>query len=200
MAPRTTGRNILPPVTRSPARSAGEFALLTGREKGRLARDLLSRLGGRAIIDIIIGTHALFQEDVAFKDLALRRGRMSSIASPSSSALPCGKGRAIDILVMTATPIPRSLMLTGTGDLDYHHSSPKNRRGASPSRGGRLPLSRVSTRVIEASRRALASDAKIYWICPLVTELRTRRSRGGGAAFPGLKSPFWRPRRLVHGA
>ena len=91
--------------------------LLTGRDKGA---ERAEKLRGLAAGDtaILVGTHALFQKDVAFRDLRLAivdeqhrfgvRQRMDLGA----------KGAAADILVMTATPIPRSLALASYGDMD----------------------------------------------------------------------------------
>ena len=111
-----------------------EIALLTGREKGRVREDILANLeAGR--IGILVGTHALFQEGVAFQDLRLavideqhRFGVEQRIALSE-------KGRGVDILVMTATPIPRTLEMTTYGDLDVSRldEKPAGGRRSSPA-------------------------------------------------------------------
>ena len=102
------------------AASAGlRVALLTGREKGRERAAILDTLK-TGEIDILIGTHALFQEPVEFHDLALvvideqhRFGVHQRLALQAK-----GLGRGAELLVMTATPIPRTLLLTNYGDMD----------------------------------------------------------------------------------
>jgi len=172
------------------------IALLTGREKGRPRENLLSRLAA-GDIDIIIGTHALFQEDVAFKDLAFAVVDEQHRFGVEQRIALSGKGRGVDILVMTATPIPRSLMLTAYGDLDSSQLTEKP-AGRKPITTRTLPLSRLDE-VIEASRRALASDAKIYWICPLVTESEQTDLAAAEQRFAGLKALFGGRVGLVHG-
>ena len=143
------------------------LALLTARDKGRArARTLTTLESGE--IDILVGTHALFQEGVAFKDLALAVVDEQHRFGVHQRMLLARKGPAADLLVMTATPIPRSLVLTAYGDMEVSRLS------------GRLPgRTAVETRVLSSERldevvaavgRALAADAKVYWVCPLVEE------------------------------
>ncbi|RED11389.1 ATP-dependent DNA helicase RecG [Pontivivens insulae] len=140
---------------------------LTGRDKGSVRAAKLSALAD-GTTDILIGTHALFQKDVAFDDLRLAiideqhrfgvRERMSLGQ----------KGAAADILVMTATPIPRSLSLAQYGDMDLSILDEKP--------PGRKP---VETRLVSAGRldevvarigAALDQGRQVYWVCPLVEE------------------------------
>jgi ATP-dependent DNA helicase RecG len=172
------------------------FALLTGREKGAARKNVLERLAGGAI-DIVIGTHALFQEDVAFNDLALavideqhRFGVEQRIALGN-------KGRGVDILVMTATPIPRTLLLTAYGDLDSSRLTEKP-AGRKPVVTRTLPAARLGE-VIEAVRRALSQGAKIYWICPLVEESETVDLAAAEERAVELKKLFGERVGLVHG-
>ena len=102
------------------------IALLTGREKGRARKDVIDRLAA-GDIDIIIGTHALFQADVVFRDLAFavideqhRFGVHQRLQLQSK-----GNGSGTDVLVMTATPIPRTLVMTHYGDLDVSRLTEK---------------------------------------------------------------------------
>jgi ATP-dependent DNA helicase RecG len=143
-------------------------AILTGREKGR-ARD--SALMGLAdgSIDILVGTHAIFQEKVAYKNLGLavideqhRFGVSQRLLLSSKAEHPP------HLLVMTATPIPRTLTLTQYGEMDV------SRIDEMPP--GRTP---VETRVISEERlpevidglgRHIAGGGQAYWVCPLVEE------------------------------
>src|SRR5215213_9367936 len=100
------------------ARKAGlRVALLTGRDKGAERRRVLLGLAEGAV-DIVVGTHALFQEDVAFRDLGLAVVDEQHRFGVHQRLALGQKGEAVDILVMTATPIPRTLALTYFGDMD----------------------------------------------------------------------------------
>ncbi|MGD9829613.1 MAG: ATP-dependent DNA helicase RecG [Hyphomicrobiaceae bacterium] len=166
------------------ASAAGlRVGLLTGREKGRARKAVLERLEGGEI-DILIGTHALFQPDVVFPDLALavideqhRFGVHQRLALQSK-----GSDGGANVLVMTATPIPRTLLMTHYGDLDVSRLTEKP-AGRKPVVTSRVSLERLEE-VIDGLGRALAQGAQIYWICPLVetsdtTELAAAEERHG---------------------
>ncbi len=150
------------------ARVAGvRLACLTGREKGAGRAETLERLAAGEI-DILIGTHALFSEDVAFKDLGLAVVDEQHRFGVHQRMQLQNKGRPADVLVMTATPIPRTLALTAYGDMDVSRIT-----GRPP---GRKP---VETRVMSADRldelvshlrTALDRGQRAYWVCPLVEE------------------------------
>jgi ATP-dependent DNA helicase RecG len=141
--------------------------LLTGRDKGaeRAAKLAAAATGETAIL---VGTHALFQKDVAFRDLRLAvvdeqhrfgvRQRMDLGA----------KGAAVDILVMTATPIPRSLALASYGDMDLSTLDEKP-PGRTPVRTALVSSGRIDE-VVAHLRGALAEGRQAYWVCPLVEE------------------------------
>jgi len=150
------------------AQAAGvRLAALTGRERGPLRAETLARLAAGEI-DILIGTHALFSEDVAFRDLGLAVVDEQHRFGVHQRMTLQGKGRPADVLVMTATPIPRTLALTAYGDMDV-------------SRIMGRPLGRkpIETRVMSAARlddliahlkTALERGQRAYWVCPLVEE------------------------------
>ncbi len=143
------------------------LALLTGREKGKTRKDIIDRLAAGEI-DILIGTHALFQADVVFKNLAFavideqhRFGVHQRLSLQSK-----GNGGATDVLVMTATPIPRTLQMTHYGDLDVSRLTEKP-PGRKPIVTTTTPVDRIE-QVIDGLRRALTQGAQIYWVCPLI--------------------------------
>jgi ATP-dependent DNA helicase RecG len=171
-------------------------ALLTGREKGGARKSLLERLASGEI-GIVVGTHALFQEDVAFKDLTLAVIDEQHRFGVEQRIALSGKGRGVDILVMTATPIPRTLLLTAHGDLDTSRLTEKP-AGRKPVATRTLPATRHGE-VIEAVRRALAQGAKIYWICPLVEESENVDLAAAEERAVELKSLFGERVGLVHG-
>ena len=147
--------------------AGGRLACLTGREKGAGRDTTLAKLAAGEI-DILVGTHALFSEDVAFKDLGLAVVDEQHRFGVHQRMRLQSKGRPADVLVMTATPIPRTLALTAYGDMDVSKIT-----GRPP---GRKP---VETRVMGASRMdeliahlrtALTLGQRAYWVCPLVEE------------------------------
>ncbi|HEX9881298.1 MAG TPA: ATP-dependent DNA helicase RecG, partial [Hyphomicrobium sp.] len=164
------------------AETAGlRIALLTGREKGKTRKDLLDRLGA-GDIDVLIGTHALFQAEVVFKDLAFavideqhRFGVHQRLSLQSK-----GNGSGTDVLVMTATPIPRTLQMTHYGDLDVSRLTEKP-PGRKPIVTKALPTESME-KLIERLRAQLAEGAQVYWVCPLIesselTELAAAEER-----------------------
>jgi ATP-dependent DNA helicase RecG len=147
------------------AKAGLTVALLTGREKGRARRQVLSLLAD-GTIDILIGTHALFSPDVAFRDLAVavideqhRFGVHQRLALQA-------KGVGTNVLAMTATPIPRTLLMTHYGDLDASRLDEKP-PGRKPIRTTAHALDRLHD-IVEALTRAVRDGAQIYWVCPLI--------------------------------
>jgi len=151
------------------AEAAGtRMRILTGRERGSTRDEILSQLAEGAV-DIIVGTHALFSEGVDFCDLGLAVVDEQHRFGVHQRLKLQGKGDVpVDVLVMTATPIPRTLALTAYGDMDV-------------SRITGLPLGRkpVDTRIISSERldevaarlrRAVARGQRAFWVCPLVEE------------------------------
>ncbi len=143
------------------------IALLTGREKGKTREALLARLASGEI-DILIGTHALFQADVVFKDLAFavideqhRFGVHQRLSLQSK-----GNGSGTDVLVMTATPIPRTLQMTHYGDLDVSRLTEKP-PGRKPIVTKKIPTDAIE-KLIDRLRVQLAEGAQVYWVCPLI--------------------------------
>ncbi|MEE9299847.1 MAG: ATP-dependent DNA helicase RecG [Alphaproteobacteria bacterium] len=179
------------------ARQGGlDIALLTGRDKGKAREEVLGRLA-RGELDLIIGTHALFQQDVDFKDLALaiideqhRFGvhqRMSLLA----------KGRGVDVLVMTATPIPRTLLMTVYGDMDVSRLT-KKPPGRQPVDTRLIALERMVD-VTAALKRAIADGARVYWVCPLVEESEALDLAAATERHAGLRPDFGDRVGLIHG-
>ncbi|HCS22849.1 MAG TPA: ATP-dependent DNA helicase RecG, partial [Rhodospirillaceae bacterium] len=140
---------------------------LTGRDKGKARERILNRAASGEL-PILIGTHALFQEDVAFRDLALAVIDEQHRFGVHQRLQLSAKGRATDVLVMTATPIPRTLTLTAYGDMDVSrlHEKPP---GRSPIDTRTVALDRLDD-VADAVARKVAEGARVYWVCPLVEE------------------------------
>ncbi|MGB3416204.1 MAG: ATP-dependent DNA helicase RecG, partial [Mesorhizobium sp.] len=179
------------------AEAAGlRTAILTGREKGRERADTLAGLADGSI-DIAIGTHALFQETVAFKNLVLAVIDEQHRFGVHQRLAITAKGDAPDMLVMTATPIPRTLVLTAFGDMDTSKLTEKP-AGRQPIRTVTLPMERLSE-LIGRIRDAMAEGQKIYWICPLVEESEEVKLMSAEERFAALKPVFGERLGLVHG-
>jgi ATP-dependent DNA helicase RecG len=180
-------------------RAGLQVAILTGREKGKERRELLQQLEAGEI-DLLVGTHALIQDDVVFKSLALavvdeqhRFGVRERLALTS-------KGEAVDVLVLSATPIPRTLVLTYFGDMDISELREKP-AGRQPIDTRAVPDSRIED-VIDAVGRALSQRKLVYWICPLVEESEaegTGHLTNATQRFESLQKRFGDKVGLVHG-
>lgn len=140
---------------------------LTGRDKGKARAELVERMqsGGA---DVICGTHALFQDGVEFADLGLVVIDEQHRFGVSDRMRLTAKGQRPDTLVMTATPIPRTLSLAVYGDLDVSRLDEKP-AGRIPPDTRLVSMDRLDE-VVEGVRRALGKGDRIYWVCPLVEE------------------------------
>jgi len=140
---------------------------ITGRDKGK-ARQALATGLEEGYIDVVIGTHALFQEAVEFKDLGLVIIDEQHRFGVHDRLKLSEKGNKPDLLVMTATPIPRTLALTAYGDLDVSKLDEKP-LGRKPIETRILPMQRLDD-VIEGVSRAIKKGNQVYWVCPLVED------------------------------
>jgi ATP-dependent DNA helicase RecG len=179
------------------AEAAGlRVAILTGREKGLARKDILDRLA-LGDIDLLVGTHALFQEDVAFRDLSLAIVDEQHRFGVHQRLALAQKGEAVDMLVLTATPIPRTLVLTFFGDMDISELREKP-AGRLPIDTRTIPLSRLAE-VEGAVGRALDDGGRAYWVCPLVEESEKSDLAAAQARFAELRRRFGSKVDLVHG-
>ena len=173
-----------------------KIGLLTGKLRPKEKREIYTQLAAGEI-NILIGTHALFTDAVKFKDLGYvvidEQHRFGVNQRLSLSA----KGEMCDVLVMTATPIPRSLLLTAYGDMDY-------------SKIGELPAGRKPTQtvvmnvnkipdVISGLKRKLEQGTRAYWVCPLVEESEKSDLAAATERYEMLKKEFGDVVGLVHG-
>jgi ATP-dependent DNA helicase RecG len=142
-------------------------ALLTGSVKGRERSKLLRALKDGSL-PMIVGTHALFQEAVEYKDLGLAVIDEQHRFGVTQRLLMGAKGQHTDVLVMTATPIPRTLVLTQWGEMDVSRLTEKP-AGRQPIRTSLHSLATMPE-VLEGVARKLDEGAQVYWVCPLVAE------------------------------
>lgn len=148
------------------------LALLTGRDRGVERREKLAALAAGEI-DILVGTHAVFQKDVIFRDLRLavvdEQHRFGVAQRMELGAKGQGEaGRGADVLVMTATPIPRSLALASYGDMDVSILDEKP-PGRKPIKTSLVSTGRINE-VIARLAQAISEGRQAYWVCPLVEE------------------------------
>jgi ATP-dependent DNA helicase RecG len=179
------------------AEAAGlKSAVLTGREKGRERAEILAGLESGEI-DLVLGTHALFQESVRFRDLGLAIVDEQHRFGVHQRLAITAKGDAPDMLVMTATPIPRTLVLTAFGDMEVSKLTEKP-AGRQPIRTVTLPLERLDELIGRISD-AVADGQKVYWICPLVEESEEVELMAAEERFASLQPMFGDAVGLVHG-
>ena len=141
--------------------------LLTGRDKGSARAEKLRALASGAV-QVAVGTHALFQNDVAFHDLRLTVIDEQHRFGVAERQRLQAKGEATHLLAMSATPIPRTLELTVFGDLDVSRIDEKP-PGRTPVATRAVPMARI-VEVEERLKAAARSGAQAFWICPLVSE------------------------------
>ena len=172
------------------------LALLTGRDQGKKRNQILEDLKNHEI-DILVGTHAIIQGDIEFAKLGLAVVDEQHRFGVDQRLALTQKGRNPDVLSMTATPIPRTLMLANYGDMDISIIRDKP-AGRLPIDTKALPLSRMDE-VVAGIGRALASKTKIYWVCPLIEESEALDLAAAVERWEALSSLFPGKVGLVHG-
>ena len=173
-----------------------EIGLLTGREKGRGRDSMLASLAS-GLTPIVVGTHALLQPDVEFRDLALAVIDEQHRFGVEQRLALTGKGRDADTLLMSATPIPRTLMMTAYGDLDVSRLTEKP-PGRQPVDTRAVPLDRFEE-VSGGIARALKRGAKVFWICPIVEEAEDGDTAAAEERYRALAELLPGRVGLVHG-
>ena len=170
--------------------------LLTGKIKGKKRQEILSDLAlGK--IDMLMGTHAVFTEDVTFKNLACVVVDEQHRFGVNQRLELTNKGVKPDVLVMTATPIPRTLVLTQYGDMEYSKIDelPKGRK---PVDTRVIPVSKLSE-IVEALKRKISNKTRAYWVCPLVEESEKTDLAAAEERYKTLQKIFGDKVGLVHG-
>jgi len=197
MAPtEILARQHLATVAPLASKAGINVAILTGHERGHDRPVILAALAA-GDIDLIVGTHALFQDDVAFRDLALAIVDEQHRFGVHQRLALARKGEAVDLLVLTATPIPRTLVLTYFGDMDVSELREKP-AGRQKIDTRAVPLSRLDE-MIEAVARALDEGRRVYWVCPLVEESETTDLAAAEVRYAALQKRFGDAVDLVHG-
>lgn len=150
--------------------------VLTGRDKGVARREkLISLRSGRT--RIVIGTHALFSDDVEYKDLGLVIVDEQHRFGVNQREALRNKGKNVDLLALSATPIPRTLSMTMYGDMDISVVNEKP-AGRLPIKTSKLSTARINDLIVRIQEQ-IKSGAKVFWVCPLVQD---DNGIGAGAA------------------
>jgi len=183
-------------ITPLAERAGLRVAILTGREKGKERKDILARLSWGEI-DLLVGTHAVIQDDVVYRTLALAVVDEQHRFGVRERLTLTEKGEAVDVLVLSATPIPRTLVLTYFGDMDISELREKP-AGRQPIDTRAVPMDRLEE-MIGAVGRALDNGRLVYWICPLVEESEEIPLTDAEQRFKVLQKRFGDRVGLVHG-
>lgn len=170
--------------------------ILTGRDKGKARQALLTRLAAGEI-EVLVGTQALFQADIAFNRLGFVVIDEQHRFGVQDRVRLVAKGQSAHLLVMSATPIPRSLALAAHGDMDLSILDEK------PAGRKKIDTRAVSMErlpeIIESLGRAMAKGGQIYWICPLVEDNGEPDLSAAQSRYDGLRVRFPDVVGLVHG-
>lgn len=170
--------------------------LLTGRDKGLARAEKLRALASGAV-QVAVGTHALFQDDVAFQNLQLAVVDEQHRFGVAERQRLQAKGEAVHLIAMSATPIPRTLELTVYGDLDVSRIDEKP-PGRTPVATRAVPMSRLPE--VEARlREVVAAGAQAFWICPLVSESELVDLKAAEKRAAELRQKIGPSVGLVHG-
>ncbi|MDJ0822313.1 MAG: ATP-dependent DNA helicase RecG [Paracoccaceae bacterium] len=180
------------------AESAGVvLEILTGRDKGSERAAKLAALA-RGDIQILVGTHAVFQKDVVFHDLRLAVVDEQHRFGVRQRLELGRKGHSVDVMVMTATPIPRSLALAQYGDMDVSVLDEKP-PGRKPIQTALVSNERMHE-VVDHLHRAIAEGRQAYWVCPLVEESESSELTAAEERFKRLRAVLGEDAvGLVHG-
>ncbi len=170
--------------------------VLTGRTKGR-ERDVIVERIASGEAQIVIGTHALFQDAVTYHNLVLAVVDEQHRFGVHQRLRLTAKGISPHMLVMTATPIPRTLVLAAFGDMDISKLTEKP-AGRKPINTVTIPTERTAE-IVSRLRTALAEGKKAYWICPLVEESDASELMSAEERFSVLAREFGKDVGLVHG-
>jgi ATP-dependent DNA helicase RecG len=171
-------------------------AFLSGNVKGKARTAILENLA-TGKIPLLVGTHAIFQKHVAFQNLALAVIDEQHRFGVDQRLAFAAKGPTTDLLVMTATPIPRSLLLTHWGEMDISRITEKP-AGRKPITTTMHKLSALE-KVFAAIARAIARGGRIYWVCPLVTESEFLDATAAKHRYDTLREKFGDIVALAHG-
>ena len=173
------------------------IALISGKSEYKVKKEILQRLENNKI-DIIFGTHAIFQKKVIFKKLGLIIiDEQHKFGVNQRKKLSDKGGSNCDVLLMTATPIPRTLTMTIYGDMDISiiREKPKNRKPIKTYSKLEVKIEDV----LKFIKREIKLGNQIFWVCPLIEESKKLDHSSAVKKYEYLESKFPNQVCLLHG-
>jgi ATP-dependent DNA helicase RecG len=171
--------------------------LISGKSEYKTKKEILKKLADNKI-DIIFGTHAIFQKKVYFKNLGLIIiDEQHKFGVNQRKRLSDKGGKDCDVLLMTATPIPRTLTMTLYGDMDLSiiREKPKSRK---PIKTYSKLESKIDD-VVKFIKKEIKSGNQIFWVCPLIEESKKLDHSSAVKKFEYLNRIFPNQVSLLHG-
>ena len=171
--------------------------LLTSKTNYKERKNILNNLSLNNV-NILIGTHSLFQEKIKFKKLGLIIiDEQHKFGVKQRKKLSDKGGKNCDVLVMSATPIPRTMIMTIFGDMDTSiiKTKPKNRKNI-------ITYSKLETKISEIIsfvKKKISSKNQIFWVCPLIEESKKIDHQSSVKRYEFLKKIFKNKVGLIHG-
>jgi len=175
-----------------------KIELLTGKTIPKKRKEIIQNLE-KNNIDFIIGTHALFQKKVNFSNLGLIIiDEQHKFGVKQRKALSDKGGPNCDVLILSATPIPRTMMMTVYGDMDVTliKEKPKNRKAVKT-------YSKIENKideVINFVKKQIINNNQIFWVCPLIEKSKKLNHQSAVDKFNTLKKYFGSRVGLIHGS
>ena len=171
--------------------------ILTSKTEYKIRKKIINRLENHSI-DLLIGTHSLFQEKLNYKKLGLIViDEQHKFGVKQRKKLSDKGGKNCDILVMSATPIPRTMIMTIFGDMDVSiiKKKPKNRKEI-------ITLSKLENKIDEIllfSKKQIKNGNQIFWVCPLIDESKKIDHQSSIKRYEYLKKNFSNKVGILHG-
>ena len=170
--------------------------LLTSSIKGEGRKQLLSQLSD-GMINVLIGTHALFQEQIVFKNLAYVIIDEQQRFGVQQRLDLLYKGKTADLLLMSATPIPRTMSMIMYGDMDvsYIKAKPKNNLQIITN----IMSTNKMLELVASLNSIFTRSEKVYWICPLIEESQHKAYSNVTLRYEALRQVYGQRVGLLHG-
>jgi ATP-dependent DNA helicase RecG len=171
-------------------------ALLTGSTKISERREIHQGLEDGSI-GIIVGTHALIEDNVIFKNLGLAIIDEQHRFGVAQREALRNKGQNVDVLALSATPIPRTLSMTIYGDMDISIINEKP-AGRKPIKTTKISNSRICE-LVDRLKPQIDNGAKVFWVCPLVEETEGENWATAAEERHKVLTQYFSNTGLVHG-
>ena len=172
--------------------------ILTGKTEYKKRKKVLKDLSNNKI-DILIGTHSLFQEKITYFNLGLIIiDEQHKFGVNQRKKLSDKGGKDCDVLVMSATPIPRTMMMTIYGDMDISliKSKPKNRQPIKTYSKNETKINEV----INFIKGEISKENQVFWVCPLIKESKKMDHQSATEKYKYLSKIFKNKVDIIHGA